>query len=428
MSFREEEDESNQNLFKYKNAYIQKHIPKKLQNILIERELPFDYYYHTKYDSTGRYKLVYNSQGYQSVIDTKKDKLQYEQEISDHVYDGTFLHNELYTALAQNKAVYTYKQGVETQCIRELKNMRKISFMPYHFLLTCLQNDGVIKYFDTSIGKVVATVDSQFNNNSYSKSTASSPEKTKLYGKKSKTNGSFNYCLEINPANGITYIGHQNGTVTLHKPSQKEYILKVLCHTSLVKNIQIDRTGNYMITNGIDNVIKIWDIRNLYQSYNKIDTQTNHEFLKLSHNNYLATGFKNKIHIYKDIFNTNYKNIEDALHMQETTHGSLVRSLCYCPYQDILSAGHTHGFKSLIVPGSGDPIFDSCEDTPFRTKKQRQNLEVRRLLEKIPFELISEENDIIGKFKFDSNVNKEPVIVKKQEYREKTALDRFYNE
>jgi U3 small nucleolar RNA-associated protein 7 len=58
-------------------------------------------------------------------------------------------------------------------------------------------------------------------------------------------------------------------------------------------------------------------------------------------------------------------------------------SLRFCPFQDILTIGHSAGLSSVLVPGSGEPNFDSAEADPFETKKARREREVKGLLEKV---------------------------------------------
>jgi U3 small nucleolar RNA-associated protein 7 len=58
-------------------------------------------------------------------------------------------------------------------------------------------------------------------------------------------------------------------------------------------------------------------------------------------------------------------------------------SLRFCPYQDILTVGHAAGLSSIIVPGAGEPNFDSTEADPFENKRARREHEVKGLLDKV---------------------------------------------
>ena len=60
-------------------------------------------------------------------------------------------------------------------------------------------------------------------------------------------------------------------------------------------------------------------------------------------------------------------------------------SLAFCPFQDILAIGHTSGISCILVPGAGEPNFDSSEADPFEGSKARREREVKSLLDKVPF-------------------------------------------
>ena len=63
-------------------------------------------------------------------------------------------------------------------------------------------------------------------------------------------------------------------------------------------------------------------------------------------------------------------------------HRPLV-STRFTPFQDILTVGHADGLSSILVPGVGEPNFDSTEADPFENSKARREKEVKALLDKV---------------------------------------------
>ena len=122
-----------------------------------------------------------------------------------------------------------------------------------------------------------------------------------------------------------------------------------------------------------------------------------------------------------------------APYLTHTFPSTPVNGIKFCPFDDILGVGHSKGFTSLVVPGAGEANFDSLEADPFEGKRRRREREVNSLLDKIPFDMITLDTDLVGKIDKEVNERAEKVNVdrpgyKATEYSKKTRLDRLKSE
>lgn len=195
-----------------------------------------------------------------------------------------------------------------------------------------------------------------------------------------------------NGYNAIMNLGHANGTVTLWSPSMSQPLVKMLCHQGPIKAITLDKSGTYMATSGLDGQLKLWDVRT-YKQLDSYFTTTPATTLTFSDKGLLAVGSSSRISIWKDTVKTKQKEP----YMTHLIPASAIHDVRFCPYEDILGVGHRLGFSSLVIPGSGEPNFDTFEANPYQTVKQRQESEVHALLDKIQPDMITLDPSFVGK-------------------------------
>jgi U3 small nucleolar RNA-associated protein 7 len=183
-----------------------------------------------------------------------------------------------------------------------------------------------------------------------------------------------------NPNNAIIHLGHSNGTVTLWSPNMTEPLVKMLCHRGPVQAIAMDGAGTYMATAGLDGQLKVWDIRT-YKPVHEYFTQTPASALSISQRGLLGVSYGPHVAVWKDAF----REKQQSPYMTHLLPGKQIVDINFCAFEDVLAIGHSGGLSSIVVPGSGEPNYDSLEANPFETKKQRRETEVKQLLDKVSF-------------------------------------------
>jgi U3 small nucleolar RNA-associated protein 7 len=323
------------------------------------------------YSRNGRDLLLAGRKGQVATMNWRDGKLGCELQLMETVRDATWLHNNLMFAVAQKKHTYIYdSSGVEIHRLNDHVEVLHMEFLPFHFLLSTIGNAGHLKYTDTSTGQMVAEMPTKLG-----------------------TPTSFRQ----NPHNAIIHVGHQNGTVTLWSPNSSTPLVKMQCHRGSVQSVGIDREGRYMVSAGADMKMAIWDIRT-FKEVHKYYLRQPGASIDISDRNLTAVGWGTQISVWRGLFD---KSREDQERVQSPYlgwggDGQRIERVRWCPFEDVLGVSHDRGFSSILVPGAGEPNFDALEVNPFETRKQRQEGEVKALLNKIQPGMISLDPNFVG--------------------------------
>ncbi|KAF7545748.1 hypothetical protein G7Z17_g8934 [Cylindrodendrum hubeiense] len=327
--------------------------------------------YNFDYSRNGRDLILAGRKGHVATMDWREGKLGCELQLNETVRDVKWLHNNQYFAVAQKKYVYIYDHnGVELHTLKKHQEVSHMEFLPYHFLLATIGAVGILKYQDTSTGQLVAEIPTRL-------------------GKP--------ISLGQNPYNAILHVGHQNGTVTLWSPNSQEPHVKLLAHKGPVRSLAMDREGRYMVSTGQDLKMAVWDIR-MFKEVNSYYTRQPASSVAISDSGLTAVGWGTQTTIWKGLFNkhTAVQEKVQSPYMAWGGEGKRIERVKWCPFEDVLGLGHDEGFSSIIVPGAGEANFDALEVNPFETAKQRQESEVKGLLNKLQPDMIALDPNFIG--------------------------------
>ncbi|KAK3698928.1 putative U3 small nucleolar RNA-associated protein 7 [Vermiconidia calcicola] len=338
--------------------------------------------YGHDYSRNGRDLLLAGRKGHVATMDWRSGKLGCELQLNETVRDAKWLHNNQFFAVAQKRNVHIYDHhGVEIHNLDQHVEVEFMDFLPYHFLLATIDKAGWIKWQDTSTGKLVMQM-----------------------GTKQGTPTAFGH----NPYNAILHVGHKNGTVSLWSPNSTTPLVKMLNHRGPVRSLAVDREGRYMVSTGQDSKMAVWDVR-MFKAVNEYTLRVPGSSVDISDRNLTAVGWGTQTTVWKDLFS---KHLSDQVKVQSPymawgAQGQSVDRVRWCPFEDILGISHDKGFSSMIVPGAGEPNFDALEVNPYENTKQRQEAEVKSLLNKLQPEMISLDPNFIGTLDTASNQQKQ---------------------
>jgi len=183
-----------------------------------------------------------------------------------------------------------------------------------------------------------------------------------------------------------------------------EPVVKMACHGGRVTALGIDPEGQVLVSGGTDAMVKVWDLRTykLRHSYFTIHPPSS---ISISARGILAVANGPHVTIWKDGLAAK----QDAPYMTHMIGGATVQDLQFVPFDDVMGIGHSKGVSSILVPGSGEPNFDSFENNPYQTPKEAKEAAVHSLLEKIQPDMIKLDQDFVGR------VDRGPQEVIKQE-------------
>ncbi|TGO23988.1 hypothetical protein BPAE_0115g00170 [Botrytis paeoniae] len=327
--------------------------------------------YVCDYTRNGKDLILAGRKGHVATMDWREGKLGCELQLGETVRDAKWLHNNQLFAVAQKKYVYVYDgAGVELHCLKKHIEVTNMEFLPYHYLLATVGNAGHLKYQDISTGQMVMEMP------------------TKLGSPTSLTQ---------NPRNAILHMGHQNGTVTLWSPNSTTPLVKLLAHRGPVRSLAVDREGRYMVSTGQDMKMSVWDVR-MFKEVNSYFTRQPASSVAISDRGLTAVGWGTQVSIWRGLFSKNSLEQEkiQSPYMAWGGEGKQIERVRWCPFEDVLGTSHDSGFSSILVPGAGEANFDALEVNPFETTKQRQEAEVKSLLNKLQPEMISLDPNYIG--------------------------------
>lgn len=136
----------------------------------------------------------------------------------------------------------------------------------------------------------------------------------------------------------------------------------------------------------------MWDVRT-FKPMHAYFANSPATSLDVSQRGILAVGQGRRLQLWRDCL-TSKATSPYLTHMCPLGG---IRKMRFCPYEDLLGVGTAGGVSSVLVPGAGEPNFDSFVANPYASKQERQEQEVVQLLDKLQPDSITLDPDAVGK-------------------------------
>lgn len=340
------------------------------------------------YSRSGRALLVASRRGHLAVTDWRSAKLTCELHLNETLRDATFLHSDAFFATSQKHHAFIYdNSGAQVHVLRTHRDPGSLTFLPHHLLLasasTPAATQAELVYSDVSTGEVVARHD---------------------FSSRALALGACN-ALVHSRANGVAHMAHSSGTLSLWSPTSGRPLARVFLHAGGIRAVQVTPDGSAVVTTGADGTLAMTDLRTFKTSLRR-KLPTIPTALAVSQRNLVAVAFGATVQVWSARRRRGELALmgaddSDAPYMTETFSGQAVTGLDFCPFEDVLGVCRSASVRSMLVPGAGEPAFDSAAPNPYDTRGTRREREVKTLLDKLPASSIMLDANAVGSLDVD---------------------------
>ena len=326
--------------------------------------------YNIDFSRNGTHIVLAGLRGHLASFNWKNFSLLGETQLKDKCSDVKFLVDHSLIAVAQRRFVYMYtKEGEEVHILSKMSNNDRLEYLPKHMILCGASSSySTLHFMDISTGKEVATK---------APSVVKDPT----------------VCMKANPANGVLSTCDLRGIVKFWSPTVDAPLVQLKAHKGSISDIAFHNNGRHFVTLGNDHKMKVWDTRTL-RTLDEYAITYNFNTVDISATGLLAMGGGTNIQVWKDMFTASKPSGPYMKH--GLGYGNIAQRVRFAPFEDILAIGHSNGFSTMIVPGSGEANPDFYFANPHETETHRKDRVVTSLLDKLPPDTISLDLKING--------------------------------